>query len=166
MHVVIVSLLRNAELEALLAGSDQSGRKVLEGRKLTETVLTHTHTPSPKVPLQFCVLPSWFGDGAILGWSLQGRAPAGFISFPEICELAEGIKLQRWNFLICNQVPKVVGGYQTSFSSDQVFCSGPVGCWGGGWGEEGHCLGFFIVGLMPLNESRSNHVCSAGKTAV
>lgn len=42
MHMVIVSLLRNAELEALLAGSDQSGRKVLEGRKLTESVLTHT----------------------------------------------------------------------------------------------------------------------------
>lgn len=49
MHMVIVSLLRNAELEALLAGSDQSGRKVLEGRKLTESVLTHTH-PQPKSP--------------------------------------------------------------------------------------------------------------------
>lgn len=49
-----------------------------------------TH-PSPKVPLQVCVLPRWFGHGGALGWSWHGHAPAGFISFPEICVLAEGV---------------------------------------------------------------------------
>lgn len=77
--------------------------------------------------------------------------PAGFISFPGICVLSKGTI---WSCLICNQLAKGAGGYQTHLPE--------IRCSAAGWREEGTALPWVLYcGIDALKgEQEQPHLLS------
>lgn len=124
-----VIIAKSAVLQTLLSVCDQSGGRTPEGRKRTES----GHTP----PAQKCRSVSCPGGLATEGLS-GGAGMATHLqvlsaSLRSVC-LQKEFHLGTRSCLICNQVPKVVGGCPASFTLAQVLCSAPL-AWGGGGGR-------------------------------